>query len=330
MAIQRGKKWQVNIRFNNKLERRTFETKLEADQWELLCRDAREKGLPLPSASSDTLQSNTAFLGPFIDLVFHDLWGANKSADKYRDYTDELCRFYGRDYPLKKLTTAEYDRFMNHCREVRRNGDKTLNRKTAVLSKLLKRAKRDQHIKELPELTRRKEGVGRKRYMTEKEEADLIKTLNDIGHYEAAMRCQFMIYTGFRDGEVRNLKWNDITRRHATVGGKTGVRTITLPQKALDALKWSRDQENEVPFPMAYETFKEHWDEAAIRMKRGDDPTWVPYVMRHTCASRLVQRGVDLLRVSKWMGHKAFTTTLGYAHLAPDDLDKCADVFDMA
>lgn len=38
-------------------------------------------------------------------------------------------------------------------------------------------------------------------------------------------------------------------------------------------------------------------------------------------ASRLVQRGVPLLAVSKLLGHASLTMTLRYAHLAPDDLD---------
>lgn len=42
------------------------------------------------------------------------------------------------------------------------------------------------------------------------------------------------------------------------------------------------------------------------------------HVLRHTTASRLVQRGVPLYTVQKWMGHKNIATTMRYAHLAPD------------
>ncbi len=40
----------------------------------------------------------------------------------------------------------------------------------------------------------------------------------------------------------------------------------------------------------------------------------------HTCASRLVQRGVPLKVVQEWMGHKAINMTMRYAHLAPANL----------
>lgn len=43
-----------------------------------------------------------------------------------------------------------------------------------------------------------------------------------------------------------------------------------------------------------------------------------PHCMRHTAASRLVQRRVDLYRVRDLLGHKSIKTTEQYAHLAPD------------
>ena len=51
----------------------------------------------------------------------------------------------------------------------------------------------------------------------------------------------------------------------------------------------------------------------------------VVHTFRHTCCSRLVIAGVDLMRV-KWMGHKRIETTMRYAHLGPQDLEALADV----
>ncbi len=41
------------------------------------------------------------------------------------------------------------------------------------------------------------------------------------------------------------------------------------------------------------------------------------HVFRHTFASRLVQAGVPLAKVSAWLGHEDIRTRLRYAHLAP-------------
>ena len=50
------------------------------------------------------------------------------------------------------------------------------------------------------------------------------------------------------------------------------------------------------------------------------DPELVPYCCRHTTATRLVQQGVNLKAVQKWMGHKTLEMTLKYVKLVPQDL----------
>jgi integrase/recombinase XerD len=58
---------------------------------------------------------------------------------------------------------------------------------------------------------------------------------------------------------------------------------------------------------------------AGTRVGRG----W--HLFRHTFASRLVQRGVPIAKISAWLGHADISTTMVYAHLAPghdEDIEK--------
>ena len=48
--------------------------------------------------------------------------------------------------------------------------------------------------------------------------------------------------------------------------------------------------------------------------------------MRHTFASHLVMKGVDMRTVAKLMGHKDIKQTMRYAHLAPDHLQAAVEV----
>ncbi len=54
----------------------------------------------------------------------------------------------------------------------------------------------------------------------------------------------------------------------------------------------------------------------------------VAHALRHTCASRLVQRGVGLKVVQQWMGHKRIEVTLRYAHLSPTSLLEAVKVLE--
>ena len=71
------------------------------------------------------------------------------------------------------------------------------------------------------------------------------------------------------------------------------------------------------------------WDTIRAEMGWQDDRIYCPYICRHhTTASRMVSGGVSLVMVMKFMGHSQWVTTLGYAHLAPSDLDVCVDVLE--
>jgi len=61
-------------------------------------------------------------------------------------------------------------------------------------------------------------------------------------------------------------------------------------------------------------------------LMRIEDPEFTIHAIRHTVASRLVQNGVDLYVVAKWLGHTSIKTTERYAHLSPENLKKAAQV----
>jgi integrase len=62
------------------------------------------------------------------------------------------------------------------------------------------------------------------------------------------------------------------------------------------------------------------------------DRTGIPdfrfHDMRHTFATRLVQRGVDLYKVQRLLGHKTSLMTQRYAHHSPESLREGVNVLD--
>lgn len=70
------------------------------------------------------------------------------------------------------------------------------------------------------------------------------------------------------------------------------------------------------------------WQPAADRL---EFPCWAtPYVLRHTAASLMAQRGVPVSAAAAALGHDPAIFLRTYAHLYPGDLRAVADAMDMA
>lgn len=137
------------------------------------------------------------------------------------------------------------------------------------------------------------------------------------------------INTGLRYGELTGLEWPsvDFRARVLTVTGRTakGAKTRHIPMnaEALDVLtRWGAQGSGKgLVFVNAdggrIGSVKTSWRavlaEAKITGFRWHD-------LRHSFASKLVQRGVDLVVVRDLLGHGDFALTLRYAHLEPKQM----------
>lgn len=211
----------------------------------------------------------------------------------------------------------------------RGNSNATINRKMAALSKLLRKAYKMGTIYSLPEFRRQKERAGRIRFLDHDEEERLFAAIRKRS--EDAWRLSiFLVDTGCRLGEALNLTWNDVQGGRASfwITKSARSRTVPLTKRALSVVRIPKNG-YEGPFAMLRQaSFRAIWNEAKMEVGMGDDDQLVPHALRHTCASRLVQGGIDLRRVQMWLGHQTLTMTMRYAHLATNDLDPCVDVLE--
>ena len=135
--------------------------------------------------------------------------------------------------------------------------------------------------------------------------------------------------TGMRRGELFNLKWADIDflRKILTVQGATAksgkTRHIPLSNEAVDVLTrcYMQSQGTEFVFQDAngdaLTNISFIWSRL---MKAAQIEKFRFHDCRHTFASRLVMKGVDLNTVRELLGHSTIEMTLRYAHLAPEKL----------
>jgi len=142
--------------------------------------------------------------------------------------------------------------------------------------------------------------------------------------------CLFLVDSGARLSEGLNLRWGDIHKNRVTFWvTKSGrSRSVPLTQRAVDAVA-ACDRRHAGPFAdIDQQRFRVAWHNAKDAIGFADDKDVVPHVLRHTCASRLVQGGIDIRRVQMWLGHQTLTMTMRYAHLASHDLDMCVPVLE--
>lgn len=212
----------------------------------------------------------------------------------------------------------------------RGNSNATINRKMAALSKLLRKAYKMGCIHSLPEFRRQKEKAGRIRFLDAEEEKRLFAAVARRSE-DAHRLCVFLVDTGCRLGEALGLTWNDVQDGRASFWITKSARSRTVPMtaRARRAVNIPKNG-HKGPFSMLRQAqFRAIWNEAKAEVGLGTDPQVVPHVLRHTCASRLVQGGIDMRRVQMWLGHQTLQMTMRYAHLATSDLDPCVDVLEM-
>ena len=212
-------------------------------------------------------------------------------------------------------------------RDGKANG--TINRKLAALSKILRHCYRRGYIERMPIIDRKKESQGRIRWVTIEEEFSLLSKIREMGRPEMASFTEALLDTGMRFGELHKLEWRDVdfeqevVRLWETKNGQ--ARSIPLTRRALDAIGGQVGVDSLRVWMFRKDQYRHVWDGMKESLGLGEDTQFVPHCLRHTCASRLIQRGIDLRVVKEFLGHSSLQTTLRYAHLAPKNLEEARD-----
>tara|TARA_R110002153_G_scaffold29434_3_gene90453 strand:- start:4850 stop:5845 length:996 start_codon:yes stop_codon:yes gene_type:complete len=325
MASQRGNNWQGSVRNGGKRLRQSgFDTQQEAEAWEANTRLAISRGEPINAlGTSATRESFTQY----YQRVHPVLWDDTLHGSKVINTLKEIAEIV-KDVPISMFTDEHLEDIVTALK-VRRNADGTINRKLAAISKILTQASKTKILAHKPDVAayRRKEGQGRLRFITKDEEARLLARLAFM-RPEYSDFTAFLIDTGFRFGEALKFTWADYVNGKVTLWHTKSntPRTIPLTQRCKDILERC-PKDTDKPFGnINRNSYRPVFDKARNQAGLGTDV--IPHVMRHTCASRLVQSGVDIRRVQVWLGHSTIAMTMRYSHLAPDDLNVCLEALE--
>ncbi len=205
----------------------------------------------------------------------------------------------------------------------------TVNYELDLLKAFFKRAIKNNYMKKNPldDIERLKVAQKQPRFFVEEELREIL------------LHCQKRDYpvfltlasTGMRLGELINLEWEDVDfeRRAITIRVKdfwepknSKPRAIPMTNKIVEVLKeLQRDSRWVFATEKGTQLNRNHLRERLVRvcMNIGIKPGNI-HTFRHTFASHLIMKEVDLPTVRKLMGHSDIKTTMIYAHLAQEHL----------
>lgn len=183
------------------------------------------------------------------------------------------------------------------------------------------------------------------RFWTLDEYSRVIDCIDDI---KARTAVSVLYWSGMRKGELLALKWSRIDFRGATVDicesyqrlrgkavitpTKTGEsRIIRLPDVCMQQLIEYRN----CIYDPAPDDFVFNWEKRFIEtgISQGSKAAGVKRIhvhgLRHSHASLLISLGVNIVLISKRLGHAKVSTTLDtYSHFFPDDEKTVIDQLD--
>ena len=199
----------------------------------------------------------------------------------------------------------------------------TINRELACLKTCLTKAVEWGKLNLSPaaKVKKFREANGRERYLTVDEAKRLLAESSD----ELRPVVIVALSTGMRKNEVLSLRWKDVDFVKGFVhisdsksGQGRNIPMNGLTFETLHAMDRSREFVFENPETKTHVQdvktgFKAACRRAGIGGLRFHD-------LRHTAASRMVEAGIDLVTVSKILGHASIQMTMRYSHPTPENM----------
>lgn len=336
MAIRsRGTGFQWDRRIDGSRYREQFDTMAEAQRWDHLVAASILSGDGYPErpkkAAPEGRKGDLETLSGLAQATWSKFWRESDHATHYQHNVDRMVRDIG-DLKVSDIddeTVEEYVTLM----EDRGLANGTINRRLACLSKVLRYGERKGVLEKLPTIDRKRELGGRIRWLTDDEEKSILGTFKTWGLLDHVDTVVVLIDTGLRPSELWRIEARDANFKTGTLTAwktKNGKPRSVVMTSRVKAIFKRRCEGGAKPFPFGNVWLRHPWDRMREHLGFSEDPHFVPYICRHTCASRLAQAGVSLQVIMEWLGHSSMAMTLRYAHLSPKSLDVAAQALEKA
>ena len=235
------------------------------------------------------------------------------------------------DLPVNKITRPMVNKMMDILKQERKNSNAVVNQKMGYLRVVLQEMEEDGFIEMIKMPKPRPTKNSKVHYLTKDMEDELLSWLLD--HDEKAFHIvQALIDLGCRVNELLNLerRFVDMPNNQINFNDRKNDKAVAVPMTQrviliMNTYCWGKKPTDKL-FDVDYSWLNGIWQKARKDLGYADKKFYTIHLCRHTCASRLVQRGVPILLVKDWLGHEDIENTMIYAHLAPKALHSVVEV----
>ena len=302
-------------------KRKQLEAPTEAAAWALV-----QQGLSVeaPAEAAPEAAVKGFTLRKAYELALQERWGGRPAERTCAGYALDVVQFFGAGMLLENINAMQVAAYRNDCKR-RGNKAATINYKTSMLSTMRAVAAEFEMVTALPPMPRSLPISNQRDRVFSDEEVDAFYGwFSHVGHQLMADYFLFMVETGcrFSDGTRvigRQLHLDEKNPAESWITfqvTKTGKpRTVPLTDLAIAAVK------NHVPkrgtdlvWPVNYKQMNHQFNRGKAYLGI-DDPQLTIHCARHTCASRMARRGVNLPQIMAWGGWTSLRSVQRYAHV---------------
>lgn len=273
---------------------------------------------------------------PFTVRMIQDMQLRNYSQntiDAYTFHVDKFCQHFGK--PADQLGPEQIREFQLHLVNHKKVSWSSFNQAVCGLRFLYQTTLgKDWAIKHIP--------FGKKpkklpTVLSDDEACQLLQCLHNQKHHAVLLTCYA---AGLRLSEATHLRISDIDGQrqqlHIRQGKGRKARLVPASPRLLEALRqyWKLNQPQDYLFPGKLPTnpLSSATIQKACKLavtKAGiTKPAVTPHTLRHTWATGMLEAGVDLLTISKLLGHSSFVTTMVYLHVRRQHFDRSPSPLD--
>ncbi|MGJ4924385.1 tyrosine-type recombinase/integrase [Bradyrhizobium oligotrophicum] len=251
----------------------------------------------------------------------------------------ELRRFLPDDALVTSITEQTLGDYLVELLERRKLAFGTVRRRFACLRAFMKRLAKTGVVVD-PFVRWRLQLPKRKRLPRSLTRADLSALLSSLAELQQATpstrhaftAARLMIATGVRVGELCRIGVQDVASDGGSIriyGKGARERVVYVSDASLrfdmvEMLAWHRECGsvagnmflNRRGAPMRPQSIRL----ALRRNRQGGERRVTPHMLRHTAATLLIERGVDIRFVQRLLGHSSIATTEIYTHVSDDAL----------